>query len=115
MNKAESLESIKDEVQKILDRHLKPEERFSVQDCDENTIYLLIDLLLEKDDKKRKKIREKIEKEIINIHSNIDQTYNSILEIQDKIAFQKDEVKNINNLKNTINAENELDNELSVL
>lgn len=58
----EKLEEIKEEVQGILDKNLGPKERFSIMDFDEECVFWLIDLLLEKDDSKRKRIREKIEK-----------------------------------------------------
>ncbi len=47
------LDEVKNQVQKILDKYLPVEQGFSVQNLNEESVFLLIDLLLEKDDLER--------------------------------------------------------------
>jgi hypothetical protein len=71
----EKLNEIKNEVQRILDTHLKPEQRFSIQDLDEESTFLLIDLMLEQDDLEREKIWAKIEENFSDHKLNLELTY----------------------------------------
>lgn len=109
----EKLNEIKNEVQKILDNHLEENQRFSIQDLDEESIFLLIDLLLEKDDLERKNIWIKIQKKISRHKMNIELDYESVMEIKDKIDFLKNDFYEIKDLKNAINTDLELDSELN--
>lgn len=107
------LDNIKAEVQKILDKHLEENQRFSIQDLDEESTFLLIDLLLEKDEEKREQIRTKIQKKIKTNKMNIELDYENIMEIKDKLDYLKNDSNDLNNLKNTVNADSELDNQLN--
>lgn len=107
------LDNVKAEVQKILDRHLPEDQRFSIQDLDEESTFLLIDLLLEKDEEKREQIRTKIQKKIKTNKMNIELDYENIMEIKDKLDYLKNDSNDLNNLKNTVNADSELDNQLN--
>jgi hypothetical protein len=49
-------------LQSILDRHLPPEKRLSVESFDKESVFYLCNLLLEKDDNKRDIIWKKIDK-----------------------------------------------------
>lgn len=109
----EELDAVKAEVQKILDNHLDENQRFSIQDLDEEWTFLLIDLLLEKDDKEREKIRNKIEKEILVNKMNLELTNEKVMEIKDKLSNQKNNNDDLNNLKDIVNVESDLDNQLS--
>ena len=71
----EKLNEIKNEVQRILDAHLESEQRFSIQDLDEESTFLLIDLLLEQDDLERERIWAKIEKNLSIHQMNFEITY----------------------------------------
>ncbi len=108
----EKLNEIKNEVQKILDRHLEPEQRFSVQDLDEESVFLLINLLLEKDDLERERIWAAIEER--TLIKQIDLTINveSIKEIKDKLDYQKISNRDVNELQEIINTEKDLDEKL---
>lgn len=55
-----SIEEKKEILQSIINKHLKKGESFSVKNFDEETIDLLIIYLLQKDEVKKKEIREKI-------------------------------------------------------
>ena len=109
----EELDAVKAEVQKILDNHLDENQRFSIQDLDEEWTFLLIDLLLEKDDKEREKIRNKIEKEILVNKMNLESTNEKVMEIKDKLSNLKNNYDDLNNLKDIVNVESDLDNQLS--
>lgn len=108
----EQLDKVKAEVQKILDKHLEEHQKFSVQDLDEESIFLLIDLLLEKDDLKRERIWKQIQdKNKIN-GMNIRLTHEQIMEIKDKIDFQRSEVDDLRRLEELIRIERDMDNQL---
>lgn len=109
----EELSNVKAEVQKILDKHLPEDQRFSIQDLDEEGTFLLIDLLLEKDDKKREETRRKIEKKVSLHKMNLEIDFEKILEIKDKLSCLKNDFNDLDNLKNTVNTDTELDNQLN--
>lgn len=109
----EQLNEVKTEVQKILDNHLEKNQRFSIQDLDEESTFLLIDLLVEKDDSEREKNRNKIEKNILYNRMNLEITYEKILEIKDKLNIQKNEINDLKKLEELINTEKDLDEELN--
>lgn len=106
------LDQTKDEVQKILDNHLTEEQKFSIKDFSEEATFLLIDLLLEKDDSKREKIRNKIDKKIITHKKNIEIDIEKVLEIKDKLDEQKNRMSDLADLKNLINSDAALDEQL---
>jgi hypothetical protein len=106
------LNQVKKEVQKILDKHLEEDQRFSIQDFDEESVFLIIDLLLEKDDLEREHIRAKIQKNIKESQMEIRLDYEKILEIKNKLDFQKNEISDLNDLKELVNVENEVDEKL---
>ena len=108
----EELSEVKTEVQKILDHYLPKDKSFSIQDLDEEATFLLIDLLLEKDDKKRKEIRTKIEKEISLHKMNLEIDYEKIMEIKDKLTCLKNDFNDLDNLKNIVNSDVELGKQL---
>ncbi len=109
----EQLNEVKTEVQKILDNHLEDDQRFSIQGFDEESTFLLIDLLVEKDDSEREKNRNKIEKIINYNRMNLEITYEKILEIKDKLNIQKNEINDLKNLEELINTEKDLNEELN--
>ena len=109
----EELSNVKAEVQKILDKHLEEKQRFSIQELDEESTFLLIDLLLEKNEERRKQIRTKIQKKIKTNKMNIELDYENIMEIKDKLEYLKNDSNDLDNLKNTVNADSELDNQLN--
>ena len=55
------IDSIKSILQGILDKYLPEGQQISVQELDEQGIVWLIQLLLEKDDKKREQLWQEIE------------------------------------------------------
>ena len=106
------LNEIKWVLQTILDNHLEADQRFSIKDLDEKSVFLLIDLLQEKDDLEREKIRAKIQSEIKTSQFNFDSSYNSILEIKDKVHIQSNKLQDLDKLKEIIHTENNLNKEL---
>ena len=110
---SEEIKTTKNEIQKILDRHLKEEQRFSIQELDEESTFQLIELLIEKDEKKREKIRAKVQKDIKTNKMNIELDYENILKIKDKLDYLNNDYNDLDNLKNTVNTDTELDNQLN--
>lgn len=111
----ERLNEIKQQVQAILDRHLPEEKRFSVKDLDEEGVFLLIDLLLEKNDKKREKMFKDIEKRIKEEKEKIRIIYTKVLEIKDKLDYQKKNANVLKDFLNTIESDYEFDSKLQNL
>ena len=109
----EKLNEIKNEVQRILDAHLESEQRFSIQDLDEESTFLLIDLLLEQDDLEREKTWANIEKKLSTHQMNFEITYEWILEIKDKLNYLKTNSDDLNDLRNLVKSDLELDNQLN--
>lgn len=109
---SEDLKKIKAEVQKILDNHLDENQRFSIEDLDEEGTFLLIDLLTEKDDKRREEIWTQITNKISELQMDIDLTNNSVLEIKDKLDFHDNEIKDLSSLKEWINLDINLEQQI---
>lgn len=109
---SEDLKKIKAEVQKILDNHLDENQRFSIEDLDEEGTFLLIDLLTEKDDKRREEIWDQITNKISELQMDIDLTNNSVLEIKDKLDFHDNEIKDLSSLKEWINLDINLEQQI---
>ena len=109
---SEKLEEIKNEVQKILDNHLKGKNRILINNFDEESIYDLIELLLAKNDKKWKQVRTKIEKKINTEKMHIDKNYQKLINIIDKLNIIRNENYNIKFLKNEINLDEDLKKKL---
>lgn len=81
------LDSIKDIIQEILDKHQPEENKFSVQELDEDSITILIQLLLERDIVKRETLWKEIESEYQKVSEDLKNTYNKILEIHDQVEI----------------------------
>lgn len=111
----ERLNEIRQQVQAILDHHLPEEKRFSVKDLDEEGVFLLIDLLLEKNDKKREKMFKDIEKRIKEEKEKIRIIYTKVLEIKDKLDYQKKNANVLKDFLNTIESDYEFDSKLQNL
>lgn len=108
----DALNQIKTYVQKILDKYLVTWKRFSIQDLDEESTFLLIDLLLEKDDLEREHIWNQIENKLIESEKWLKLDYDKINEIKNKIIIRKLEKKEELRLKELDNIEKELDEKL---
>lgn len=106
------LEKIKQFVQKILDKYIEPENRFSIKDLDEESVFLLIDLLLEKDELEREKIWAQIDEKIREHKINLRVDFESVKEIKDILDFQKIEVSDLSDLKELVNIENDFEESL---
>lgn len=108
----EKLENVKNEVQKIINNHLEEDQRFSIQDFDEESTYLLIDLLLENNDQEKELIRTKIQNKIKSNKMDVELTYEQIMEINDKLNQLKNNYNDLIDLKNTFDADLELNKQL---
>ena len=109
------LNEIKNEVEKILDNHLEENQKISIQDLDEESTFLLIDLLLEKDDTKREETWDMLHKKILNEEQSIELDLNEILKIKDLLYTEKFNIQSIRDLKNMILLDKTLDDSLNIL
>ena len=90
-----SLDEKKREVQKILDSHLW-DQSFSVENFDEDMLSLLISLLTEKDDEKKKELREQVNDKIKTSERGLFSVYLWIHEVwdsMDTVRYSKSELR----------------------
>lgn len=109
----DQLSKVKAEVQKILDHHLNENQRFSILDFDEESTFLLISLLTEEDDLEREHIRAKIQEKLSLNQMNIDLNHEEIINIKDKLGYLKNNYSYLNDLKNIVNTDEELEDQLN--
>ena len=96
------IDSIKSILQGILDKHLPEGQQISVQELDEQGIVWLIQLLLEKDDKKREQLWQEIEDKYQVASNDFRNTYQKILEICDQIKITEQLGTSLVELKSNI-------------
>ena len=96
------IDSIKSILQGILDKHLPEGQQISVQELDEQGIVWLIQLLLEKDDKKREQLWQEIEDKYQVASNDFRNTYQKILEIYDQIKITEQLGTSLVELKSNI-------------
>lgn len=87
-------------LQWLLDKYLEPDQRFSLEEVDENMLFLLIDLLLEKDNLEREKIWVEIEQQLIESYQWLIKDYKIIMEIKNGIILKKLKRQEEERLKN---------------
>ena len=116
----DKLEEYRKTIQSIIDRILPEDERFSVKDFDEEWLYYIASLFLEKDYKKRKKIYNEIRLKILKTEERLKQVECDFLEFDNEIFVKKNEydkifntIKELRSLVEDINIEEELDSELN--
>ena len=96
------IDSIKSILQGILDKHLPEGQQISVQELDEQGIVWLIQLLLEKDDKKREQLWQEIQDKYQVASDDFRNTYQKILEIYDQIKITEQLGTSLVELKSNI-------------
>ena len=96
------IDSIKSILQGILDKHIPEGQQISVQELDEQGIVWLIQLLLEKDDKKREQLWQEIEDKYQVASNDFRNTYQKILEICDQIKITEQLGTSLAELKSNI-------------
>ena len=96
------IDSIKSILQGILDKHIPEGQQISVQELDEQGIVWLIQLLLEKDDKKREQLWQEIEDKYQVASNDFRNTYQKILEICDQIKITEQLGTSLVELKSNI-------------
>lgn len=103
-----SLDEKKREVQKILDSHLW-DQSFSVENFDEDMLSLLISLLTEKDDEKKKELREQVNDKIKTSERGLFSAYLWIHEVWDSMDTVRYSKSELNDLSYHIKNDKELD------
>lgn len=103
-----SLDEKKGVVQKILDSHLW-DQSFSVENFDEDMLSLLISLLTEKDDEKKKELREQVNDKIKTSERGLFSAYLWIHEVWDSMDTVRYSKSELNDLSYHIKNDKELD------
>lgn len=99
----EELNECRATVQKILDKYLPEEKRFSVQNFSQEWLYELVSLILEKDEKEREKIRAQIEEKRNKIIERLKKEEYELHQEYIEIEKKKEEYDNIFNSINELN------------
>ena len=98
----------KREVQRILDKYLW-NQSFSVENFDDDMISLLISLLTEKDDEKKKELREQVNDKIKTSERGLFSAYLWIHEVWDSMDTVRYSKSELNDLSYHIKNDKELD------
>ena len=80
-----SIEEKKEILQWIINKHLKKGESFSVKDFDEEMLDLLITYLIQKDEVKKKEIRNEIKKKRENASHELESQFFEVESLSEKI------------------------------
>jgi len=107
------LGEIRSFLQWLLDKYLEPEQRFSLDDLDEEMLFLLIDLFLEKDDLERERLWEQVRNKLIEAQEWLRNDYEKIMEIKNRLIMKKLERQEEQRLKELDDLEKEFDEKLS--
>lgn len=108
-----NLGEIRSFLQWLLDKYLEPEQRFSLDDLDEEMLFLLIDLFLEKDDLERERLWEQVRNKLIKAQEWLRNDYEKIMEIKNRLIMKKLERQEEQRLKELDDLEKEFDEKLS--
>lgn len=108
-----NLGEIRSFLQWLLDKYLEPEQRFSLDDLDEEMLFLLIDLFLEKDDLGRERLWEQVRNKLIEAQEWLRNDYEKIMEIKNRLIMKKLERQEEQRLKELDDLEKEFDEKLS--
>lgn len=100
-----SLDEVKATLQKVINHHLPEGIQFSVANLDESQIFLLIQLLIEKDETKRERIWQKLQKEVDQIRDSLKSTYKDILKIKNEVDLGFETVSELDDLQELINSD----------
>lgn len=95
-----NLNEIKNYIQSLFDKYLPIEERFSIKDFNEELTFILVDLLLEKDEVKRAIIYKNLYDKAIKLDKEINWDYQEIVKISNKIILWKMEDQERKELEN---------------
>lgn len=106
------LNEVRGFLQWLLDKYLEPDQRFSLEEVDENMLFLLIDLLLEKNSLEREKIWTGIEQLLIESYQWLVKDYKTIMEIKNGIILKKLKRQEEERLKELDSLEEEFDENL---
>ena len=106
------LNEVRGFLQGLLDKYLEPDQRFSLEEVDENMLFLLIDLLLEKNSLEREKIWTGIEQLLIESYQWLVKDYKTIMEIKNGIILKKLKRQEEERLKELDSLEEEFDEKL---
>ena len=104
----EQLKEFKAIIQKIINKYLPVESRFSVQDMNTEQIYYIASILSEKDEKKRNEIRTELEKKSKEANKKLKEDYLEILSLKEKYDNIFKSSINLSSLREEIAADMDL-------
>ncbi len=108
-------EKMKETLQSILDKHLSPDKQIFVKNLNKEQVRYLCRLLLEKNDKKRVAIMEKIEKKYKKAKYEFYDEYLEILKHKEIIDNYVNIIKDTDNLLDDVEIDNEVNKKLNDL
>lgn len=110
------LREYKKTVQDIIDKYLPEDQRFSVKNFNQEWLYYLASLFLEKDSEKRKKIYKEIEIKKKEAEKRFYEAERKFLELNNEIIEKKEEydkifntIRKLDDLSEDVNIDQELD------
>ena len=108
----EELNECKTIIQKIIDKHLPEEKRFSVKDFSQEEIWYLSKLFLAETNKERDKIRKEMDDKQKTAHQNFLEQIEDINYHKDKYNTIFNTIDEINSLNTDIDLNSDLDSAL---
>ena len=109
----ENLQEARIVLQKIIDKHLPEGERFSIQEINEEQIWFLIEVFLEKDEIERDRIWANLEAEIEESRQNIQESMTEIQKIKELLDAEKVNKTDLTDLMNLINTDSNFEKRLN--
>ena len=109
----ENLQEARIILQKIIDKHLPEGERFSIQEINEEQIWFLIEVFLEKDEIERDRIWANLEAEIEESRQNIQESMAEIQKIKELLDAEKVDKTDLIDLMNIVNTDNSFEKRLN--
>ena len=108
-----NLQEAKNFLQKIINKYIPEEERFSIQEINEEQIWFLIEFFLEKDEIERDRIWAILETEIEESRQNIQESMTEIQKIKELLDAEKVDKTDLIDLMNIINTDNSFEKRLN--
>lgn len=112
MEDQKTLGEYRETIQKIINKYFSEDKRFSVENFGKEQLWYICRLFLEKDDKKRGKIRKEIEYKLNHAKFEYERQYYEIIKNKELFDNHNNIIKDVDNLVNDIESESELDDSL---
>ena len=111
------LKECRETVQSIIDNHLPEDKRFSVENFSQEALYYISSFLLEKDEEKKKEIRENFQKEMAEINRNeqikLREEYLEVIAKKQEYDTIMNSFSDLDNLLDNMETEQEFEQQLT--